>query len=246
MNPNNDITPPQTPTSPGLPQGQSSYPSQQPTVQDQNEDKVFSSANTAMPSYSESRRDGWRSITSTLLLFLLAPVIALAIAAFVVQSYQVDGESMETTLQHQDRLIVNKLSRTWARITNNDYIPRRGEIIIFNQPSSNDSNFAQDRQLIKRVIALPGERIVIRDGKITIYNEQSPAGFNPDDSSSYKLSERYTSENVDQTIPDGEVFVCGDNRQNSEDSRWFGPVPSELIVGKLVLRILPFDKLKTY
>src|SRR3990172_3207192 len=70
------------------------------------------------------RRSGyisrWRSIISTLVLFLIAPVIALLIAAFVVQSYQVDGQSMEPTLQDNDRLVVDKWQRSWARITNHD------------------------------------------------------------------------------------------------------------------------------
>lgn len=209
-------------------------------------DKHPSSSDYSNPRPSKLGKDGWRSAVSTLLLFLLAPIIALTIAAFVVQSYQVDGESMEATLQHQDRLIVSKLSRTWARFTNNSYIPNRGDIIIFNQPDSPDTTFTQDKQLIKRVIALPGERIVIKDGKITVYNDERPAGFNPDSSSGYSIKARFTSDSVDLIVPKNEVFVCGDNRQNSEDSRWFGPVPAEKIVGKLVLRLLPLDKLQTF
>ena len=102
------------------------------------------SASPALPTGSDSskpvnkhpkthHREGWKSIFSTLLLFILAPVIALSITAFAFQSYQVDGQSMETTLQNRDRLIVNKTPRTWSRITHHAYVPKRGSIVIFNQ-----------------------------------------------------------------------------------------------------------------
>lgn len=198
------------------------------------------------PDQKHHDHDGWRSIISTLLLFLLAPVIALTIAAFVIQSYQVDGQSMETTLKHQDRLIVDKLPRTWSRLTNNPYIPNRGDIIIFNQSDIPNASVVQNKQLIKRVVALPGERIVIKDGKIKVFNHASPKGFDPDASTGYLITSVVTPGNVDLTVPEGEVFVCGDNRQNSEDSRFFGPVAADQIVGKLVLRLLPLDKLQTF
>lgn len=207
--------------------------------------QIYPEVNNNIPppaSVKHSKSDSWRSIVSTLLLFLMAPVIALTIAAFVIQSYQVDGESMETTLQHQDRLIVDKLPRTLSRITGNEYLPNRGDIIIFNLSSLSGS----DKQLIKRVIALPGERIVIKDGQVRVFNSSSPEGFNPDAATGYKITAKSTPGDVDLTVPDGMVFVCGDNRYNSEDSRYFGPVASDQIVGKLVLRLLPLDKLQVF
>src|SRR5581483_2094428 len=83
------------------------------------------SAAAAMPSEPPENHGRWRSILSTAALFILAPLTALAIAAFVVQSYQVDGQSMEPTLQNNDRLIVDKVPRTWARITHHGYVPSR-------------------------------------------------------------------------------------------------------------------------
>jgi signal peptidase I len=200
----------------------------------------------AIPPMNPVHNEGWKSVISTLLLFLLAPVIALSVAAFIIQSYQVDGESMEKTLQDHDRLIVDKLPRTIARITGHGYIPHRGDIIIFNQAGLPDAGLSQEKQLIKRVVALPGERIVIKDGGITVYNNQHPSGFNPDKQSGYEIDAPLTPGNVELIVPPGEVFVCGDNRTNSEDSRFFGPVSSENIVGKLVLRLLPLDKFQTY
>ncbi|HEY5550043.1 MAG TPA: signal peptidase I [Candidatus Saccharimonadales bacterium] len=187
----------------------------------------------------------WRSVLSTLFLFLVAPAIALLIAAFVIQSYQVDGQSMEPTLQDNDRLIVDKWQRSWARITNHNYIPARGDIIIFNQGGLGFAGGAS-KQLIKRVIGLPGERVVVKDNKITVYNQASPEGFNPDTSGGYSLAAVVTPGNVDVTLGSNEVFVCGDNRGNSEDSRFFGPIKVDQIVGKLAFRIVPLDKAQKF
>lgn len=188
----------------------------------------------------------WSSIISTILLLAIAPLIAFAITAFALQSYQVDGESMETTLQNNDRLIVNKVPRTLARITRHAYIPHRGDIIIFNQANLPDSSFGETKQLIKRVIGLPGEHVVVKDGKITIYNSSHPNGFNPDTSTGYHINATTTVGDVDITLQSNEVFVCGDNRPNSEDSRYFGPISANNIVGKLVLRLLPINKTKEF
>ncbi len=181
---------------------------------------------------------------STLLLFLLAPLLAIFIAAYVVQSYQVEGQSMETTLQNSDRLIVDKWPRTWARLSGHNYIPKRGDIIIFNQ--SGLSFGSGSKQLIKRVVALPGERIVIKQGFITVYNQNRPSGFDPDKSGIYNISARSTPGDVDLTLGPNEIFVCGDNRTNSEDSRYFGPIKANQVVGKLAFRILPLNHAKRF
>lgn len=189
---------------------------------------------------------GLRSIFSTILLLAIAPLIAFAITAFALQSYQVDGESMETTLQNSDRLIVDKVPRTIARITGHPYIPHRGDIIIFNQANLPDTSFGETKQLIKRVIGLPGERVVVKDGKITIYNRDNLNGFNPDTSDGYVIKNVPTAGDIDVTLKADQIFVCGDNRPNSEDSRYFGPINANDIVGKLVLRLLPINKTKTF
>jgi signal peptidase I len=195
---------------------------------------------------SERSRDGWRSVVSTILILIAAPIVALLLTNFVFQSYEVDGPSMETTLQNHDRLIVWKAPKTWASITNKYFIPNRGEIIIFNKRGLFDSSPDQEKQLIKRVIGLPGERVVVKDGIVTIYNAQHPEGFNPDANTEYIKSVVSTTGNVDITVPKGEVFVCGDNRGNSLDSRFFGTVPARDIVGTLAFRIFPLNKAKGF
>lgn len=194
----------------------------------------------------KKRREGLKSILSTVGLLILAPLIALAITAFAFQSYQVEGASMETTLSNNDRLIVNKTSRSWARITDGSYLPKRGDIIIFNQAGLYDSSGNQQKQLIKRVIALPDERVVVKDGRVTVYNSTHPDGYSPDQSGEYPITVSTTNGDIDVVVGADSVFVLGDNRGNSEDSRSFGPVKTDDIVGKLTLRIAPFDKFQKF
>ncbi len=198
--------------------------------------------NNSQPLPKKHRFESWKSIVSTILFFILALVIALSITAFTFQSYQVDGQSMETALQDRDRLIVDKIPRTWSRITRHAYIPKRGDIIIFNQSGLFNAGGNQEKQLIKRVIGLPGERVVVKDGQITIYNKQHTDGYNPDKTGKYIIAAPSTPGSVDLTLLAGDIFVCGDNRTNSEDSRYFGPVNVNNIVGKLSFRILPIKK----
>jgi len=190
--------------------------------------------------------DGLRSIASAVMMMVGALFIAFSIAAFVIQSYPVDGESMETTLQNNDRLLVNKIPRTIARITHHAYVPHRGDIIVFNQSGLYDNSGNAEKQLIKRVIGLPGDRVVVKNGQITIYNKDDPAGINPDEAGTYHISTSSTNGNVDLVLDKDQLFVCGDNRLHSEDSRFFGPIQANSIVGKLVLRIVPLDKAQTF
>ena len=204
----------------------------------------FKPSQTPQVSQTPHAREGWKSIGSTLLIFILAPIAALFLTFFVFQSYQVDGPSMETTLQDKDRLIVNKLPRTWSRITRHQYVPSRGDIIVFHRKST--AEFGGDKQLIKRVIALPGERVVVKNGIITVYNSDRPEGFQPDKEQPYGSVIATTQGNVDLVVGEDELFVSGDNRGNSLDSRSFGPIKAEDIVGKLEYRVFPFDKAQSF
>ena len=164
-------------------------------------------------------------------------MLALFIKAYLVQPYIVDGQSMEPTLHNSDRLIVDKLPHTIARINNHAYIPKRGDIIIFNQ--DNLPGYTGSKQLVKRVIGLPGDKVVVNNGFIAIYNKANQKGFNPDKTVGYKITAPYTGGDVNITLGTNQLFVCGDNRGNSEDSRYFGPIDSSQVVGKLSLRVWP-------
>lgn len=198
---------------------------------------------------NESRRDEpknhrLRSTLSTIGILLLAPIIAILLTAYVFQSYQVDGPSMQNTLHNGDRLIVWKLPRTWARITGHQYVPKRGDIIILSESGLLKYGDTQDtKQLVKRVIGLPGDHLVIKDGVITVYNKQHPNGFVPDKTLPYGANGAIpiTTNNEDITLGSNQIFVCGDNRGDSLDSRIFGPVQTSQVIGKLVARILPLS-----
>lgn len=193
-------------------------------------------------SQSEKPKSKWRDRLSTIALFAGAFIVALLLNAFVFQSYEVDGSSMEPTLQNNDRLIIYKFERTIASVTGHAYIPNRGDVIVFHKPNGTSD------QLIKRVIGLPGDRVLVKDGKVTVFNSENPQGFNPDDAP-YGLELPETSGNVDVTVGENEVFVCGDNRipGASLDSRSvLGNVPVEFIVGKLVLRYIPVGNYKVF
>lgn len=185
-----------------------------------------------------------RSALSTIGILLLAPLIALVLITYVFQSYQVDGPSMQNTLHNNDRLIVWKLPRTWARITGHQYVPKRGDIIIFAESGLSNYGDTQDtKQLIKRVIGLPGDHIVIKNSVITVYNTQHPNGFEPDNTLPYGRNGAIppTMNDIDITLSSTQLFVCGDNRPDSLDSRIFGPIETKQVVGKLVARIFPLQ-----
>jgi signal peptidase I len=189
----------------------------------------------------EASKKGWKNIASTLAIILIAPILAIFITIFVFQSYEVYGMSMETTLQDGDRLIVQKLSKNWSRIRGQEYIPQRHEIVVFDKPSflSNTSNDVD--HLIKRVIALPGERVVLQNGKYTVYNQENPQGFDPDEGQEYAKDILNTPGEVDITVDQGEIFVSGDNRSNSLDSRNFGSINANTVTGIATIRFVPVN-----
>jgi len=195
---------------------------------------------------SDTSREGWRSVLSTIFILALAPIIAWLMITFIFQSYEVDGPSMEETLHDKDRLIVLKTGKTLSKITDSAYIPSRYDVVVFVQQGLVELGTPEDKQLIKRVIGLPGDRVVVNDGRVTVYNKANPNGFDPDDGQGYAKTISYTSGNVDLTVPDGEVFVLGDNRANSLDSRNFGTVSSQELVGKLVFRLFPINKAESF
>lgn len=144
---------------------------------------------------------------------------------------------MVPTLHDGDRLIISKVGKTGASLRGKDYEPKRGDVVVFVDPQR------EDLQLIKRVIGLPGERVVLKDGKLTVYNDENPNGFNPDEAE-YGKDLPPSSGEKDVVVPERHLFVSGDNRagSNSLDSRnELGTIPEELVVGTLKLRIWPLS-----
>ncbi len=182
-------------------------------------------------------------MSGTLALIISAPIIAVLLTSHVFQSYQVDGQSMETTLSNGDRLIVNKLPKTIANIAGSTYMPARYDVVVFDRPAQSTIS-SQVEHLIKRVIALPGERVTVKDGKVTVYSQDRPEGFNPDINQEHSEAVSTTEGQVDITVGKGEVFVLGDNRYNSTDSRRFGTINTDTIVGNATLRFVPISDMQ--
>ena len=186
-----------------------------------------------------------------ILLFIVCVLIGtLIINTYVFRSFNVLGPSMESTLYTGDRLIVNRLPVTWAQLQNKQYSPQRGQIIVFKNPQYNAGT--GDEFIVKRVIAFAGERVVVKDGILTVYNKQNPNGFQPDlaqanDQTSHPGSP--TSGSVDTTVSDGTIFVSGDHRQGdfSFDSRnGLGLIPLYDVVGPVGMRFYPLNKIRFF
>jgi len=140
---------------------------------------------------------------------------------------------MEPSFYDQEYLIIDEISYRFST-------PERGDVIVFKYPRDPKEYF------IKRVIALPGEKVQIKNGEIYIYNSQSPFGS--------KLSENYLDSETKTyglseeiiVLEDGEYYVLGDNRNSSKDSRSFGSVDDSFIIGKVLLRGWPFDRISLF
>jgi signal peptidase I len=193
-------------------------------------------------------KSAWKELISTVGILATALVVALLMIAFVFRSYQVDGPSMENTLQNSDKLIIWKVPRTLADLTGHPYIPHRGDIIVFTESGLSQFGQTNTKQLIKRVIGLPGDRVVVSNGVYTIYNKAHPNGFDPDKTLSYfhGIQIPVTSGTINVTLGPDQIFVSGDNRPDSLDSRAFGPINTKQIVGKLVLRVFPINEAKIF
>lgn len=168
-----------------------------------------------------------------------ALLVAIGILAFVGRSYVVHGISMEPTLHNGDVIFANKLERSISGLTGKPFIPARDSLVVFSNPFYNQGD--QNMFIVKRVIGLPGDRVIVGNGRITIYpNDDASKAFNPDDGVTGPQSP--TSGSVNIVVPDGEIFVAGDNRldNNSLDSRnGMSTVPVSEIQGVVALRLWP-------
>ncbi len=180
----------------------------------------------------EDKASIWSTVVDIIETIVVAAAIFVVVYLFLLQPHQVKGASMKPNFHENEYILTDKISYRFAQ-------PQRGEVIIFKSPTDPDVDF------IKRIIALPGERVKISDGKIFIYNDEHKNGF--------ELKEPYeilgptsggkeAPQNTEVTVPKDEYFVLGDNRLESFDSRSWGNLPKKNIIGKAWLRYWPLNK----
>ena len=164
----------------------------------------------------------------TLEFVAVLAAIFIFIRLIVAEPHKVSGRSMVPNFQDGDMLITNKLATRM-------FEPVRGEVIILKSPRDNNMDF------IKRVIALPNEKIMISGGKVYIDGQELKEPYLPE--GTVTNGESYLQDGAEVSIPEGQYFVIGDNRGGSSDSREWGPIKKELIIGQAYFRYWPVQKL---
>lgn len=198
------------------------------------------------------KKESYSGIGSFLLeivkVFVLALVIITPIRIFLFQPFFVQGASMEPNFKDGQYLIINELGYKETDIGLGDKQMfsvgsfkelKRGDVVVFRYPKDPKQFF------IKRVVALPGEKIKTSENKVYIFNKENPEGFVLDESD-YLSKGIITPGDVIQQLNENEYFVMGDNRSYSHDSRAWGPLDKEFIVGKVLLRAWPFNEAAVY
>lgn len=184
-------------------------------------------------------------IKETLSVVILSLVIVLPIRLYIAQPFIVSGQSMDKTFADKQYLIIDQLTYRFIQE------PKRGEVIVFRVPEEALilSNYTLNKKMyfIKRIIGLPGETVEIKNNTVTIYNETQPNGFNLEENYVFwdkLLPNRET--NLKVTLAEDEYFVMGDNRNNSSDSRFWGPLKKIYIKGRPIIRLFPFTKIDIF
>jgi len=160
------------------------------------------------------------------IVIILAMVIYLAYL-FVASIFTVSGASMEPNFYEREYLLVNKLNTILDQ-------PKRGDVVVFKFPGELEEKY------IKRIIGLPGETVEVKNEEVYINGKKLIEGYLPKDLATSQLSAQNK-----WTLQNGEFFVLGDNRLNSNDSRVWGSLPKEYLIGKISYVVFPFSQIGT-
>jgi signal peptidase I len=181
-------------------------------------------------------------------MFLLALIIIVPVRMFLFQPFIVRGASMEPNFHEREYLIINEFGykNTPVSILGKDLVTvkphkelERLSIVVFRAP------YDQKQFYIKRVIGLPGETVTIDNGSVKITNAENPEGMILDESA-YLPEGRMTNGSMTVTLAQDEYYVLGDNRPASSDSRTFGPLHKDMVIGKVLLRAWPINEFETF
>lgn len=194
------------------------------TMQD---DKNFQlSANEPSSPIRENNNSIWSSVREWVQVIVIALVIALPIRWYVAEPFIVNGASMDPTFATGQFLVVDRLSYRFEE-------PKRGDVIVFEYPNDPSTYY------IKRIIGLPGETVSIKDGIINIVNKANPEGITLHEP--YLAKEHISHDTSMKALGSSEYFVMGDNRSQSSDSRYWGPLDKHFIIGRPFVRFIPFS-----
>ncbi len=170
----------------------------------------------------------WQAVRENLQIVAIALVLAFLLRTFVAEPRYIPSDSMVPTLQVGDRLVVDKISYLF-------HAPNQGDIVVFNPPDVPQlSAISKDNAFIKRVIGLPGQQVRVQQGRVYVNDQPLQESY---------LAEPIRYELRSFVVPEGQVFVLGDNRNYSNDSHVWGFLPRENIIGRAAWRFFPFDRL---
>jgi signal peptidase I len=178
-------------------------------------------------------KDFFVFVFELLKIVVISLVIIIPVRYFLIQPFYVKGASMEPNFYDHEYLIVDEISYRFRE-------PERGDIIVFRYPRNPQEYF------IKRLIALPGEEVQVKGGKVTVFNDENPEGIVLDEVYLQEGIKTYGLSEDKVVLAEDEFFVLGDNRNQSKDSRSFGPVNESFIVGRVFFRGFPFNRIEMF
>ncbi len=180
----------------------------------------------------EEEQPSVRNFVSDLAKVIVVAVIAMLLFRyFIAEPFIVSGSSMVPTYENRQYLVINKVGYRFGE-------PERGDVIVFKFPQNTKEYF------IKRIIGLPNEKIRVENGHVVIFNKENPSGKILDEPYLVDQNGTFGETNTTVSLGSTEYYVLGDNRDQSSDSRRWGVLPKEDIVGKVLVRVFPPSEFK--
>lgn len=180
----------------------------------------------------DSAAEARRNLIEWAIVLIAAVLLALLVRAFLIQAFWIPSASMESTLQKSDRVLVNKLSYQVGGVDPES----RGDVVVIHRTEAEIAAAPDEpKDIIKRIIAFPGETIEVKDNTVLIDGQEL---FEP-----YLDEGTVTKDFEPQVVPEGHVFIMGDNRDNSSDSRAIGPVEIDRVVGRAFVLFWPLNRI---